>query len=87
MNNVFIKLSEEIKFDAPQSFKNIKVLKANLVEGNTFELSFSNPEIIPFNDMNQFLVALNTNFKYRTTFTFETMSIVYDIIEVKRYIK
>ena len=78
MNNVFDKFIREINFEKTPGFKDTVVTKAKLID-DIFELNFSTQEIIPFNEMESFLYALNKNFKYKTRFDFVPLSVVYDI--------
>lgn len=87
MKNAFIRLSEEIKYNPTDSFKNINIEKANLIDSNIFELKFKNIEIIPQKEMENFIITINNNFKYKTKISFEITSIVYDLFEFKKYLK
>lgn len=85
MNTVFDKFIKEINFVKTPGFKDVSVTRAKLV-GDIFELNFSSQEIIPFNEMESFLQALNTNFKYKTRFDFIPLSVTYDVYQVKQYL-
>ena len=87
MKNAFFRFSEEINYIPTKPFKNINIKKANLVENNIFELEFKNMEIIPQKEMEEFILAINNNFKYKTKIAFEITSIVYEIFEFKKYLK
>ena len=86
MKNTFEKFAQEIEFDITPSFKKVDIVSAKLLENNIFDLHFKSNEIIPFNEMQSFLVALNTNFKFKAKFNFTVVSVIYKELEVKNYI-
>ncbi len=86
MDNKFNKLAQEIKFNISPAFENIQIIKANLLEDNIFLIEFRNTELIPFNEMEKFLIALRNNFKYKTKFQFEVTSVILVEAEIKKYL-
>ena len=75
MNNHFLKLSEEIKYTPTRGFKSVNITKAKLLEGNIFNLEFEILEIIPVDEMQNFLQHLNENFKYKSSVHFNAFSL------------
>ncbi|WKX02533.1 PolC-type DNA polymerase III [Candidatus Mycoplasma mahonii] len=86
MNNAFEKLAKEIDFTVTQHFENIKVTEAKLEKNNIFNIEFFVNEIIPFYEMELFLIKLRDNFQYKTKFQFNVLSIIYNEAEVNRYL-
>ncbi|MCK5945883.1 MAG: PHP domain-containing protein, partial [Mycoplasmataceae bacterium] len=86
MNDRFRKLALEIDFKPTKSFDNTTITSAKLVEDNIFLLEFSTPEIIPFNEMQEFFIALNNNFEFKTRFNFKVLSQTIDEDELMKYI-
>ena len=86
MNNQFIKLAEEIKFEIPDSFKTVKLVNAKLIDG-VFHLSFEMAELIPYKDMSIFLGCLAVNFKYKAKISFETPTVLMEEKEIIGYLK
>lgn len=87
MDNVFKKFTEEIKFEVTKSFEQTRIIEAKLEGGSIFHLQFHIDSIIPFNEMQQFLVCLNKNFKYKSEFQFSTTALVFKREDIMDYLK
>ncbi len=86
MDKAFKKFADEILFKPTPTFSFVQITNAKLVEENIFELNFESREVIPFDEMLGFLKALNQNFKFKAKFSFNVVSVVFNEIEIKKYI-
>ena len=84
-NQPFIKLAEEIQFEITENFKQVKLEKAQLIDGIIFDLIFSCDEILNPEDVAMFFDKLNTNFKYKTKFQFNVTAPIFEIEKIKAF--
>ncbi len=87
MDKIFRKFAEEIKFEVTKGFEHTKVLSAQLETGSVFHLHFHVDTIVPFGEMQKFLICLNKNFKYKSEFQFSTSAYIAKPNDIVDYLK
>lgn len=86
MDIAFLKLCKEIKYTPKKVWSRTFLTKVKLVD-KVFSLYFQIDDLIPVNEMKEFLSKLNKNFKYKSKPLFKISKKSFDKTKIVNYLK